>query len=156
MPKDTTTHLVVAQGTLEGGPVLNPDNPMLAKTVTLTAELAPKRREKALPQMRRLRNILGDAVLEIIPEGLREAVDGVYVWGQTNPDTFQVTQFDTAEEVQGTLELMRAYAEMAWDYGYTIYTKDDIDPAKLIWKVTDRRGSKSARLDGREDETGVS
>jgi hypothetical protein len=142
MPKDTTVHLVTAQATLEGGPVSDPDNPLLAKTVQLTAELAPKRREKKDPQMRSLRNVLGDVVLDIIPEDIRGVVDGVYVYNQKNPDTFQVTPFESAEDKEDALTVMRAYAEMAWDYGYTIYTKDDVDPSKLIWKVTARRGKR--------------
>lgn len=144
MPKDTTPVIPIRQATLLGGEPENMDNPFLAKTVQLTPDLAPKRREKAEPQMRALRRIFGDSVLEIIPKDIRDAVDMVHAYNKIEKDTFQVTPFDTAEDRDNALLSMRAYAEMAGDKGYTIYTKDDVNPAQLVWKVTDRRGTKYA------------
>jgi hypothetical protein len=63
----------------------------------------------------------------------------VYEFGQKVADVFQVTPFDTAKERDDALVVMRAYAETPGDQGYTIYTQNDADPAKLVWKVTKRR-----------------
>lgn len=137
----TVTHMKDTETLTE----FQPDNPLLAKTVQRTDEAAPKTRRKLIPQMRQLRNILGDGVLELIPADLRTAVDAIYAFNKVNPDVFQTTPFDTVQERDECITLMRAYAEMAGDYGYTIYTQDDRDEKLLVWKVTLRRGAKEQR-----------
>jgi hypothetical protein len=144
MPKDPTEHTVTQLHNLEGVSAVNQDNPYLARTVTPVADLAPKRRARAVPQMRALRNVLGDEVLNIIPGEIREAIDAVHGFHKHNPDAFQVTPFESETDKEGFLVLARAYAEMAGTHGYTIYTQDDEDASKLVWKVTDRRGTKAA------------
>jgi hypothetical protein len=141
MPKDTTVVIPLQQANLLGDPVIDPNNRLLAKTVQLTPANSPKSRPKAEPLMRSLRRIYGDSVLEIIPQDVRDAVDMVFAYGQIEKDTFQVTDFDTPEDRNNALISMRAYAEMAGDVGYTVYTKDSENAAQLVWKVTARRGS---------------
>ncbi len=98
--------------------------------------------------MRKLRRILGEHVLELIPAEVREAVDTVYRFGKVNPEAFQYTPFDSPDQKDNALETMRAYAEMAGDNGYTIYVQADEDPDLLIWKVTDRRTRKGKGQEG--------
>lgn len=143
MPKDTTEVIPLRQADLNGNPPLNPDNPLLARTVQPVADLAPKSVKKQEPQFRALCRILGWIPSEVLPADLCEAVDVVYEWGKQNPDTFQCTPFDTPDERNDALTVMRAYAECPGDTGYTIYTKTDADPCMLVWKVTRRRGSKA-------------
>src|SRR5271155_2133823 len=132
----------------------NPDeatvNPLLARTVQRTRDKAPKRRVTTEPQMRALRRIIGDDVLSIIPEDVREAVDAVHAFGKVNPEAFQYTPFATAEERNNALTVIRAYAEMAGEKGYTIYCEPDENPTLMIWKVTDRRTRKARGEQGQE------
>jgi hypothetical protein len=122
-----------------------PDNPLLAKTVQKSETPAPKTRRKQLPLMRQLLNILGEPVRDLIPFDLRQAVDTIFEFNKINPDVFQTTPFDSVKERDECITLMRAYGEMAGDYGYTIYTQDDEDETLLVWKVTLRRGAKEQR-----------
>jgi hypothetical protein len=142
MPKDTTIQPVAALASTDGSPALDPSNPILARSVQLTPENNPKRVQKVEPQFRAICRILNWDPREVLPEELCDAVDAVYQFGIQNPDTFQTTPFDTAEEKNDALVLMRAYAETPGEHGYTIYTKTDVNPAMLIWKVTKRRGSR--------------
>jgi hypothetical protein len=126
---------------LQNHPSQNPDNPLLARTVRPTQEKAPKRRKQPETQMRALHRILGDSVIEMLPAEIVGAVDAVYVWTLQNPDSFQCTPFDSEQEKNDALTVMRAYCEMAGEKGYTIYTRADEDPSMLIWKITRRRGT---------------
>lgn len=98
--------------------------------------------------MRKLRRILGDDVLNIIPITVRYAVDTVYKFSKINPEAFQYTPFDSEQDKLDSLDTMRAYAEMAGDNGYTIYVQADQDPSLLIWKVSERRTRKSRDSEG--------
>ncbi len=120
------------------------DNPLLNRTIQRVPDKAPKRVQTTEPQMRALRRILGDDALELIPFDVREAVDAVYQFGKANPEAFQYTPFDSEQEKDDAATIMRAYAEMAGDKGYTIYSQADENPALLVWKVTDRRTRKTA------------
>lgn len=120
------------------------ENPLLNRTIQRVPDKAPKRVPTTEPQMRSLRRILGDSVLDIIPFDVREAVDAVHAFGKANPEAFQYTPFESAEEKESALTIMRAYAEMAGEKGYTVYSQADEDPALLVWKVTDRRTRKTA------------
>jgi hypothetical protein len=140
MPKTEMTVIPLQQADLNGNPPLNPNNPLLARTISPVTDLAPKSVKRVEPEFRALCRILGWKPNEVLPAELCEAVDAVYEWGQHNPDTFQCTPFDTAQERDDALTVMRAYAECPGDVGYTIYTKVDKDPSMLIWKVTRRRG----------------
>ena len=69
-------------------------------------------------------------------------------FGKANPEAFQYTPFDSEQEKDDAATIMRAYAEMAGDKGYTIYSQADENPALLVWKVTDRRTRKTASSAG--------
>jgi hypothetical protein len=109
-------------------------------TVTRTKKEAPPK----IPLMRSLRNILGDGVLEIFPLAMRESVDAVYKFWVDHPDSYQVTPFESEEEKEEALIVMRAYAECAWDTGYTIRVVSDDDPSRLVWRAQNRRGVKGS------------
>jgi len=111
----------------------------LAQGKTFTPPRKTQKQETKEPQMRALRRILGDSVLEIIPEGVRSAVDASYKFWQEHPDSYQDTPMDSAQEREDALLVMRAYAEMAGDDGYTIRTVNDEDPAKFYWRAQNRR-----------------
>ncbi len=94
------------------------------------------------PQMRALRRILGEVVLGIFPQGLIDSVEKAYVHWQEHPEGYLVTEFDTAQERDDSLAVMRAYCECAGTKGYTIRTETDSPPNVLVWRVQTRRGSK--------------
>jgi hypothetical protein len=139
MPTPPRTELTVAAETLQGPVIEHNGNPLLARTVTPTDKPPYQKGQKKEPQFRALCRILGWDPRELLPADLCDAVDAVYEFGQKVADVFQVTPFDTAKERDDALVVMRAYAETPGDQGYTIYTQNDADPAKLVWKVTKRR-----------------
>lgn len=98
--------------------------------------------EKKEPQMRALRRILGDQVMDIFPIGFVNSVEKAYLHWQQHPDSFLVSEFDSQQERDDSLTVMRAYAECAGDKGYTIRTERDTPPKVLHWRVQTRRGTK--------------
>ena len=94
--------------------------------------------KKVEPAFQALRRILGDSVLEIFPIQLRQAVDQSYMVWQQNPDTYLVTEFDTVEEMDDALFLMRAYAQIAGEKGYSIRTVDPDAAPELHWRAQTR------------------
>jgi hypothetical protein len=102
----------------------------------------PKKEANREPQLRALRRLLGDVVLTIFPEPLRESIDASYQFWLKNPDSYQITDFDDEKEKDDTLIVMRAYAECAWDVGYTIRTVTDDNPNRLVWRAQNRRAIK--------------
>lgn len=91
------------------------------------------------PQMRALRRILGDVVMEIFPPDLMKSVDAVHARWLTHPDEYHEADFDSIEDMNNALVVMRAYAECADNGGYTIRT---VDPEKwpvLTWRAQKRR-----------------
>lgn len=99
--------------------------------------------QKREPQMAALRRILGDGVLGIFPDGIIQAVDRSYQFWQANPDSFLDTPFETVQEKEDALTVMRAYAECAPTGPYTIRTVAMEDPRVLSWRAQNRRGSKN-------------
>jgi hypothetical protein len=102
---------------------------------------AQAERAKKDPLMRALRNILGDVVLDIFPQPLRDAVDKAYTFWREHPDSFLDTTFASVEEKFDSLTVMRAYADCAGENGYTIRTDAHADPLVLSWRVQNRRGA---------------
>lgn len=119
--------------------------PSFAALAASEAVDAPKRKVAAgpvEPQMRGLVRILGDQVLDIFPPVLRDVVDELYRFHQEHPDSYQKTRFDSAEERDNTLAVIRAYGDCAPNGPYTIRTLADNDPRMLVWRPQDRRGSR--------------
>ena len=96
---------------------------------------------RAEPTMRKLRRILGDEILDIFPDGLIEAVDALHVAWQADPKPWAELDFESEDERDDALDLMRAYAECAQDKGYTIRTDSDSEPTTARFRVTTRRGA---------------
>lgn len=93
--------------------------------------------------MRAVCRILGINIRELIPADLCDAIDSIYVFNKVNKDTFQSTPFESEAEKEDFLFLARAYAECAGEKGYTIFTKTVKEPEICVWKVTDRRGTRT-------------
>lgn len=91
------------------------------------------------PQMRALVRILGPGVRDIFPEQFRQAVEQGYQFWKDNNDSYLAVPFDTEQEKDDCLTVMRAYAECAGDKGYTIATRNGDDPLTLLWRAQDRR-----------------
>lgn len=89
--------------------------------------------------MRSLRRILGDAIMDVFPDGLVTAVDDAYKFWLATPDSYLITDFDSEQDKQDSLTVMRAYADCADDGGYTIRTLADEDPRRLVWRAQTRR-----------------
>ena len=98
---------------------------------------------KKEPTMRALRRILGDGVLAIFPPDLMTSVDKAFRHWQEHPDSFLVTPFDTEQERDDTLLVLRAYAECAGEDGYTVYTEAAPEANVLHWRVQTRKGTKN-------------
>ena len=96
------------------------------------------------PTMRKLRRILGDEILDIFPDGLIKAVDSLHEAWQADPKKWAELDFETVDERDDALDLMRAYAECAGDKGYTIRTDSEAEPLVARFRVTTRRGSGKA------------
>jgi hypothetical protein len=144
MPKTEMTVVPTPQANLDGDPVLDRSNPLLARTVTLSAQAHSKSAKGQEPPFRALCRIMQMDPRDILPAELCDAVDAVYLFNKREKDTFQTTPFDTAEERNDALTVMRLYAETGGDRGFTIYTKTAEQPNILVWKVTDRRGTTPA------------
>lgn len=93
------------------------------------------------PTMRALRRIIGDEVLDIFPDGLTDTIDALFKAHGADKNTYAEIEFDTADERNDLLALMRAYAECAGEKGYTIRTDSETAPEVLRFRVTVRRGS---------------
>jgi len=106
---------------------------------TVSGKKSRSGRANREPQMRALRRILGDGIMGIFPEELMKSVDAAHEFWQTNGDDFLVTDFDTVQDKEDSVTVMRAYAECAQDNGYSVYTRSDDDPLRLVWKVAKRR-----------------
>jgi len=107
----------------------------------IEAAVRAQKADKVEPTMAGLRRILGDSVLDIFPVELRNAVDAAYKHWSDHPDSYLETPFDTADECNDALTLMRAYCECAPAGPWTLRTIDpDIRPV-LHWRVQNRRGS---------------
>lgn len=93
------------------------------------------------PQMKALRRIFGDVVLEIFPQTFIDAVELAYRFWFDHPDSYLDTLFDTEQEKNDSLTAMRAYAEIAGPEGegYTISTRTHDDPCMLVWRAQTRR-----------------
>lgn len=93
------------------------------------------------PQIKALLRILGEDVLNIFPTNFTAAVEQGYQFWQTHPDSYIDTDFDTAQERNDTLIVMRAYAEIAGPEheGYTIATKNEGPDSLLVWRAQPRR-----------------
>ena len=91
-----------------------------------------------------LMRILGDAVLDVIPEGVRGAVDAAYKFWQTHPDSFLVTDFDSQQSRDDALTVMKAYAEIAPEGPWTIRVDHDSAEHVLHWRAQTRQGRKAA------------
>jgi len=100
------------------------------------------------PQIHLLRRVLGDVVYDIFPSPFIDAVEAGYTFWQNHPSSYLDTLFDSADEKDDTLAVMRAYAEIAGQdgEGYTIATRTHEDPAMLVWRAQTRRKHK-----GRDD-----
>lgn len=110
--------------------------------------IGPEEREaaeptKTEPTMRSLRRILGDGVLDIFPDGMTDLVDQAHAYWQQHPEKWLEAEYDTALERDDSFALMRAYAECAGQYGYTIRQDKTAEPHVLRFRVTKRRGSGS-------------
>jgi hypothetical protein len=99
------------------------------------------RRVSREPQMRALRRILGDQVLDIFPQGLMDSVEGGYKFWETHVDSYIVTAFESEQDRDDALAVMRAYAECAGEDGYTIATQNVGEKHELTWRTQKRRGS---------------
>lgn len=88
--------------------------------------------------MTALTRILGDHVRDIFPEEFREAVTKSYTFWREHPDSYLDTLFDTAQERDDTLTVLRAYAECAPDGPWSIRTQSNNDPKMLCWRVQNR------------------
>jgi hypothetical protein len=115
--------------------------PAFAAGKIRTIEKGQKVALKREPQMAALRRILGNNVLDVFPLDLIRAVDASYRFWLENPDSFLDTPFETVEEKEDALLIMRAYAECADDGGYSIRTVKTDDPCLLSWRAQNRRGS---------------
>jgi hypothetical protein len=132
----TKDHLEVAEYTEEPKEFL-----AFAASQTRQVVKGQKVTPKREPQMAALRRILGNNVLDIFPLELIQAVDASYKFWLENPDSFLDTPFETVEEKNDALLIMRAYAECADDGGYSIRTVTMEDPLLLSWRAQNRRGS---------------
>jgi LmbE family N-acetylglucosaminyl deacetylase len=103
-----------------------------------TGETPQKYRE---PQIHLLARVLGEIVYDIFPEAFKDAVEAGYAFWVAHPSSYLDTEFDTAEERDDSLAVMRAYAEIAGDNGegYTIATRVHEDPKMLVWRAQTRR-----------------
>jgi hypothetical protein len=144
MPKTEMTVVPTPQADLDGTPVLDRSNPLLARTMTLSAQAQTNSARTLEPPFRALCRVLHIEPRDILPVEMCDAVDMVHAYNKIKKDIFQTTEFDTKEERDDALVVMRAYAETAGDKGYTIYTKNTEEPNILVWKVTDRRGTTPA------------
>ncbi len=90
-------------------------------------------------QMRALRRILGDTVLDIFPKPFIAAVEKAYQHWLDHPDSYLVSEFDSQRERDDSLTVMRAYAECAGELGYTVRTQASEEPNVLLWRVQTRR-----------------
>jgi hypothetical protein len=113
----------------------------IGKTTIRTAVTRTGAKAPIEPQMAALVRILGDEVLDIFPEPMRDAVDTAYTFWQTHPDSYLDTEFGSKQERDDVLIVLRAYAEAAPGGPYTIRTVQDENPAMLCWRAQNRRGS---------------
>lgn len=93
------------------------------------------------PVIHLLRRMLGEDVVNIFPTHFQQAVENGYQFWRMHPDSFLDTLFDSEQEKDDTLAVMRAYSEIAGadGEGYTILTKAHDDPAMLSWRAQTRR-----------------
>ena len=111
------------------------------KTVTKKRERSTSPAETTLQALYR---ILGDAVLEIIPEGVQNAVEASHKFWQQHPDSFLVTDFDSQQSRNDALTVMKAYAEIRPGGPLTIRQDHDSAPEVLHWRAQTRQGPKPA------------
>jgi hypothetical protein len=127
-----------------------------AITGATTVERAPRTRTASATTettMHALRRILGDGVLDIFPDGLIETVDQLFTLHADNISHWAEVPFDTEQERDDALKLMRAYAECADDPGYTIRTDKSAELNELRFRVVVRRGSAGVNGDASESDT---
>jgi len=100
------------------------------------------------PTMRALRRILGEDVLDIFPEGFTDLIDGLYEAHSQDSEKWSEAEYDSADERNDALALMRAYAECAGETGYTIRQDRTASAETLRFRVIPRKGSKKAAQEG--------
>jgi hypothetical protein len=121
----------------------------IGKTTIRTAVTRTGAKAPIEPQMAALVRILGDEVLDIFPDPMRDAVDTAYTFWQAHADSYLDTEFGSKQERDDVLTVLRAYAEAAPGGPYTIRTVQDENPAMLCWRAQNRRGS--GRLAGQSE-----
>jgi hypothetical protein len=105
-----------------------------------TAKRTDTPHETVLQQLRR---ILGERVLELIPEDVQEAVEAAYKFWSEHSDSYLITPFDDQQGRDDALAVMKAYAEIAPKGPYTIRVDRDSEPHVLLWRAQTRQGKKT-------------
>lgn len=114
------------------------DPAVLGRTSVRDVKKVAAKSQSKEPQMAALTRILGDHVRDIFPEEFREAVTKSYTFWREHPDSYLDTLFDTAQERDDTLTVLRAYAECAPDGPWSIRTQANDNPKMLCWRVQNR------------------
>lgn len=121
-----------------------------ARQETITKEKKKARVKPPETSLQVLHRLFGDEVYSLFPDALMESVDKMYAFCKESMDAYQVTEFDSEEDKHNSLALIRAYAEIAPDGGYTIRVDWDAPENVLQWRVIDR--IKHARKETSETE----
>jgi hypothetical protein len=110
------------------------------QSIKRTRKPTTDQHETALQSLQR---ILGDAVLEVIPEDVREAVEAAYKFWEEHSDSYLITPFDDEVGRNDALTVMKAYAEIAPNGPYTIRVDRNSEPHVLHWRAQTRQGRKT-------------
>ena len=97
----------------------------------------------AEPQMRALRRILGDTVLDLFPQAVMDTIDALIEIHAADTSAYAEAAFDTEQDRDDCLTLMRAYAECADQERLSIRQDKDTDATALRFRVVVRKDSQA-------------
>ena len=97
--------------------------------------------QKVEPSMRKYCRIMETDPAELFPDGFTDLVDQLFAAHTADPEGWAEAEYESEQERDDSLDLLRLYAECAGEKGYTIRVDYDTDPTVARFRVTTRRGS---------------